>query len=149
MTTHGHAKGYTYSPTYQTWMKMIWRCNTKRGKSWEQYGRRGITVCERWRSFEHFLADMGDRPAGTTLDRVNNLGNYEPGNCRWATPRQQSQNRRNVILVEHQGERLAVAEACRRAGIRRGLVMRRIEIGWEPQRAFDTPRLPTGRPHVR
>lgn len=149
MTTHGHAKGYSYTPTYQTWMKMLWRCRTKRGAAWQKYGARGITVCARWHEYETFLADMGERPTGTTLDRINNNGNYEPSNCRWATRLQQAQNTRRTIHVEHAGEQLAVAEACRRAGIRRGLVMRRIELGWEPQRAFDTPRQPYGAPRVR
>jgi len=145
---HGHSIGKE-TPTYRTWSKMIWRCNTKTGKSWNLYGQRGIKVCDRWKLFENFLADMGERPDGMTLDRFpDQNGNYEPKNCRWATPKQQAQNRRGNIFVEYQGERLVIAEACRRANIRRGLVMRRIEIGWNIQLAFDTPVLTSGRPKL-
>ncbi len=73
---------------------MCRRCMEPSAINWRLYGGRGITVCARWRKFENFLADMGKRPAGKTLDRINPDGNYEPGNCRWATPKEQRQNRR-------------------------------------------------------
>jgi hypothetical protein len=77
-------------------MAMLQRCEYLRHKSFARYGGRGITVCESWHAFENFLADMGQRPAGTTLDRINPDGNYEPGNCRWATPLEQRHNRRKT-----------------------------------------------------
>lgn len=91
--THGHASRKTgLSPTYQSWRGMWTRCTNPNVKSYKDYGGRGITICSRWERFENFLADMGERPAGRTLDRENVNGNYEPGNCRWATRKEQAMN---------------------------------------------------------
>ena len=83
------------TPTYRVWNGMTQRCLNPKNGRWDDYGGRGITVCERWQIFENFVADMGERPEGETLDRYpNQNGNYEPGNCRWATAEQQGQNKR-------------------------------------------------------
>ena len=91
-TTHGKSG----SPEHQSWAAMLARVRATSGRRFRDYGARGITVCARWRSFNNFLADMGGRQPGTTLDRIDNGGNYEPGNCRWATPSQQNFNKRRM-----------------------------------------------------
>lgn len=90
---HGHAGLET--PTYRTWQAMRARCHNPKHSAYPRYGARGIQVCERWRnSFDAFLADMGERPDGSTLDRIDGSKGYEPGNCRWATTAQQFENKR-------------------------------------------------------
>ncbi len=90
-TTHGHSR----SRTYISWQKMHERCTNHKRHRFEHYGGRGIKVCKHWEKFENFLADMGERPPGTSIDRhPDNDGNYEPTNCRWATPKQQQENTR-------------------------------------------------------
>jgi hypothetical protein len=92
---HSHSENGGPSPTYNSWAGMLQRCSNPKHKGYSRYGGRGIKVCERWQKFENFLADMGERPAGKTLDRFPNRdGDYEPGNARWATNAEQSSNRK-------------------------------------------------------
>jgi hypothetical protein len=93
---HGHTRDLKKSREYQSWTAMKGRCFRPKDANYKYYGGRGITVCDRWLKFEDFLVDVGIRPAGTTLDRIDNDKNYEPGNVRWATPEVQSRNRRHV-----------------------------------------------------
>lgn len=105
-TKHGHtsrqALGEKESPTYRSWMAMHSRCRLDGRENADRYKLKNIAVCERWSSFQFFLEDMGERPDGTTLDRYpNHAGNYEPGNCRWSTPREQARNtRRSKLTLE-------------------------------------------------
>lgn len=101
MTVHGHSARGQITSTYRSWQGSIGRCTNPNNPAWEYYGGRGIKVCNSWReSFENFLADMGECPEGYSIDRIDNDGNYEPGNCRWASKTQQSRNSRFTRLSE-------------------------------------------------
>lgn len=91
--THGHVSGGRRSATYETWRSMVQRCTNPKADNWSRYGAKGVTVCNRWLTFENFLADMGERPAGLTLDRIKGWIGYEKDNCRWATQAEQNANR--------------------------------------------------------
>jgi hypothetical protein len=113
--THGMSK----SKTYRVWADMIGRC-TRASSLYgvAYYQNRGIVVCDRWlESFENFLIDMGECPRGLTIDRIDYDGNYEPGNCRWATRKEQMRNTRRNVWIIYNGQRLTLTEACQTAGI--------------------------------
>jgi hypothetical protein len=97
---HGHTSKHSCTRTYRSWQMMVHRCTNPNADWWHRYGGRGIKVCERWRKFVNFLADMGERPDGKSLDRFPNRdGDYEPGNCRWATQAEQVANRDTVVYA--------------------------------------------------
>lgn len=130
------------TPEYLCWLGMRQRCNKPRRKEYRYYGGRGIRVCEAWdRSFSAFLADMGRRPSPShTLDRINNDGDYEPGNCRWATWSEQNNNTRFNRNITYLGETLTVAQWSKRVGIKRNTLWTRLDgCGWTFERAISTP----------
>lgn len=124
MTTHGWSK----HPLYQLWASMIGRCRDIGHTSYNRYGGRGITVCDRWLQFENFLSDMGQRPSPLhSVDRIDNNGPYSPENCRWSTATEQLLNRRTTRFLTHNGETKTHSEWERQAGITRGSIYNRLK----------------------
>jgi hypothetical protein len=126
------------TPTYDSWKNMMRRCLNPKHKTYSCYGGRGITVCERWKTFENFLADMGEKPAGKTLGRINNNEGYEPFNCRWETRQEQNNNTRRLRLFYRHGEIDTLAGWARRLGLSGSTIRDRIRNGWEYRRLFTT-----------
>lgn len=139
--------GATGSAEYDAWAGINQRCYTPTNNHYNEYGARGITVCERWRqSFENFYTDMGPKPTKEhSLDRINNNGPYSPDNCRWATTRQQNRNTRRNVMLTHNGETLCVAEWAERIGINRYRLYSRLKSGWSVERTLSEPLRPRRR----
>jgi len=135
-TTHGlHG-----SPTYQSWRGMCRRCTEPHYPGYHNYGGRGITVCQRWLdSLEAFVEDMGECLDGLTIERIDNGGNYEPGNCRWASRADQSRNTRRNHQLTYNSETLCIAEWADRLDIPHWVIRYRIKSGWTVADALTTP----------
>lgn len=133
-TKHGDAARGELSAEYRAWSNMIDRCEREGNKQWKDYGGRGILVCVRWReSFAAFLEDMGRKPSPRhSIDRIDNDGNYEPGNCRWATETEQRRNKRNVKYAH-------LIEAAEKNGIRYHTLYARMRNRWAEERAVNEP----------
>jgi hypothetical protein len=128
----------SHTPTHNSWLAMRERINGNDENDARNYQSRGISICERWSIFENFLADMGERPKGTTLDRIDNDGNYEPGNCRWADAPTQGVNRRTTRFVTLNGERLCLLHAAARLGFHYTTIRDyAAHRGWPLQQAVD------------
>lgn len=136
---HGHSSHSSQSPTYNSWAGMIQRCTNERHPKFPRYGARGVSVDPSWRSFPKFLADMGERPAGTTLDRRDNDGPYCKANCRWASRKVQQNNQSNTTIVTFAGERVPLSELSERLNIPKATLKYRIDSGW-PQDHWGWPR---------
>lgn len=138
---HGHARTGKVSAEYRTWQQMIQRCTNQKTKAYRDYGARGVSVCERWLSFANFINDMGHKPTPShTIERNNTNGNYEPGNCRWATRLEQGANTRKNRVITINGETLILAEWLRRIGITHGTFRSRMVRGMSLEAALTTPK---------
>lgn len=118
------------------WGQMIARCYDPEHHKYASYGARGIRVCDRWICFRLFAEDMGERPEGMTLNRIDNDGNYSPENCEWASHTEQNQNRRDNRNITFQGETLCVTEWARRLGMRRETLRKRLDLGWTVEQSM-------------
>ncbi len=140
---HGHTTKTTQSPTYVTYQNMISRCHREGHPKYKSYGMKGIFVCDRWReSFSNFLADMGERPENTTIDRIDGSLGYEPANCRWATIGQQQSNISTNINIEFGGRLMNISEWAKELGLDASNLAWRLRSGWTVEQALTTqPRL--------
>lgn len=145
-TTHGMRN----SRAFAAWAHIKQRCGNPKDAAYERYGGRGISVCERWYKFENFLEDMGHPPKGLTIDRIDNNGNYEPGNCRWATYKEQANNKGNNRVICFNGQSKTLMQWCEHLKISNETLRERLSR-WPLERALTTPNMGTGRyfPRIR
>lgn len=135
-----HKHGYAGTRIYKIWQGMWKRCTNPSDRNFHSYGGRGVSVCDRWKSFEAFHADMSASYAeDLTLDRINSDGNYEPANCRWATQTEQQRNRTNNRHITYEGSTKTFAEWCEQLGLPYKPILQRLLAGWSVERAFTTP----------
>lgn len=141
--THGHGKngtGGNGSRTYISWTQMRQRCLNPHHTFYAEYGGRGITVCARWvNSFENFLADMGERPMGMSLDRIDVLKGYSPENCRWLSQKGQCRNKRDNLLLTYNGKTLCASEWAEITGLPQSTICKRYRSGWDAERTLTEP----------
>jgi hypothetical protein len=137
--THAKARRGRVSPEYSAWCEMIKRCENSRSKFFGHYGGRGISIFPEWRAdFSAFLRDVGPKPSPRhSLDRIDNNGNYAPGNVRWATSIEQANNKRNNREISAHGRTQTLAEWAREIGLRASTIWTRLELGWSPTEAVD------------
>lgn len=132
--------GLKQTAEYSVWQNMITRCTNSNTNCFYRYGGRGISVCDEWRDFEKFYADMGNRPNGMTLERIDNNGSYSKENCRWATLKEQARNTRRTKLVEHNGKTQCLKDWANEVGIVYNTLRKRFIIyGWSFEKAISTP----------
>jgi len=134
---HGHSLQNNKTSTYQIWKSMIKRCSNSNDRYYANYGGRGIKVCHRWKKFENFLKDMGEKPNGMTLDRIDNNGHYCMENCRWATRKQQMRNTRRNRLITINNKTKCLSEWCEELCLNYHRTKKRLNRGWPVEEAFD------------
>ncbi len=140
-TKHGHSTRTKMSKTYSTWQGMIQRCTNPNNKRYQDYGGRGIKVCQKWLKFINFLEDMGEPPSNKhQIDRIDNDGNYCKENCRWATSKEQNRNSRNNRLITYKGKTQCLIELAEEYQIPYTILLDRINrLGWSIEKALTTP----------
>lgn len=134
--------GKRHTPEYACWRGMKGRCYLPSNKTYHNYGGRGIKVCDRWlNSFQAFFGDLGERPSPQhSIERIDTNGNYEPGNCRWATAKEQGENRRDTRWLTYDGKSLCMADWANLTGIPVGTIWHRLNSGWSIEAALTKPR---------
>lgn len=138
--------GRVCTPEYSVWAAMKRRCFNPKTLYYSEYGGRGITVCERWMDFKNFFADMGARPSEKhSIERIDNNGNYEPNNCRWADRHTQARNRRSVIMLTHQGVTKCLKDWAAHLGMLDSTLRERLKSGWPVEKALSIPLRPNKR----
>lgn len=142
---HNHTTKTRSSPTYKSWHMMKQRCTNPQYTQYKDYGGRGIDIAPGWMYFENFLAYLGERPSGTTLERRDNDKGYWPGNCYWAPKREQQRNRRGNVWLELDGVRMLLTDWAAKIGLKDHSLSQRINHGWPLRAALCTPPLPRGR----
>lgn len=138
-TKHGHTTHLTASREYSVWASMRRRCDNPNNPRFPRYGARGIKVCERWTRFENFIADMGPCPYGLTIERINNAKGYQPDNCKWATYGEQNRNSSQTRRLTLSGVTLCLQDWCKRTGLTRNDINRRLRKGWTDEKILTTP----------
>lgn len=136
-------------PEYRVWAGMWTRCTNKNERAFKYYGQRGIKVCERWKSFEMFFADMGERPKGYTIGRIDNDKDYSPENCRWESVKEQARNKSNNRLIEYKGETKTLAEWSEETGIGHATIINRLKSEWTIAEALGFEEKKWNRKHKR
>lgn len=128
--------GQTGTSLYYAWKTMKSRCTNKNFHKYESYGARGIKICEKWMTFEGFIEDMGERPKGMTIDRIDVNGDYCKDNCRWATPSQQARNKTNTRYINAFGKTQCLADWADETGVDHRTISSRLSRGWSPERSL-------------
>ena len=134
-STHGQSG----TKIYRLWSMMLDRCNNPKSTFYSHYGERGIKVCSRWNVFENFYTDMGERPAGKSLDRIDNDKNYSPENCKWSTYREQNNNRRTNRMLTYQGKTQTLQQWSEELGLKYNTLQTRVQRGWPDHRVLGEP----------
>ena len=131
--------GMSSSKTYSIWSNMLTRCTNPKATYYDRYGGRGIKVCDEWLMFKQFLIDMGEKPIGKTLERIDNEKGYFPSNCRWATPKEQAENRSSSQLITYNGITQCLSDWAKQLGVQRLSLRWRIKNGWSIEEALTVP----------